>query len=480
MKKTAFLILVCMLMCVTYAFAEQSMTDDWFASPVITKAYEQSFGKIYIEWTGNAPVYQVYVDGNKTADVIVNHHVINVEKGTHSVVVYPINEIRDVDTKLDINLEANEIGGGGISLDLAAVGLDPKRLTAGYPSEKLSFDYKPSQIMNGTPDKLTATTDPENCVVFSFADQYFADEYLLTIKHRNDVNYLTYHVNGDREKDLISKNNTIVLLKLDPAFLQEQECIVPELNEEYAFTVQLRKYSTNLINGDKEKSVINESKVSGQLNYTVTAPWKAAPVITFASQTADGEITIQWDHDDYGAGCEYNVVKINKVLGVMTGEEIWGQTSNHSFSIIDRDNGTYCLNVVPVKDNEKGAYSADANIEVKNEWVVAPELNCEQISGNQVRLTWRSPANIESYHIVVYTGDNNSLLRFVDMDFAKYAEFDVNASEGNMEYIYTYDKDIDPENGIKMKYEIYGIRHTESGAEKKSAVSSKTLVLNNK
>ena len=476
MKKIFFLILSCILVCLSCANAEQMEISDWDTAPVFKKAYEQSFGKIYIEWDGNAPLYQIFVDGGKVADVMINHHIINVGKGTHSVVVYPINEIRGADTKLDLNVNTEKVG-GGISLDLAALGIDPKRLTAGYPSEKLTFDYKPAQIMNGTPDNLSATTDPQNRVVLSFADQYVADEYLLTIRHRNDVNYLTYRVNGEKEKGLITKNNTMVSLILDPDFLRGQECLVPELNEEYGFTVQLRKHSRDIINGTKEESVINESKVSGELKYKVTAAWKTAPVITFASQTADGEITIQWEHEDYGAGCEYEIKNIQKVFGVMTGEEDWGQTSAHFYSRTDINNGTYCLNIVPVLNGEKGSYSADANVEVKNEWVVAPELKCEQTGNKEVKLTWNAPANIERYHITVYTGDNNSLLRFVDMDYSKYAEFDVDAVEGNMEYIYTYDKDIDPVNGIKMKYEIYGIRHTGSGAEQKSAVSASTIVV---
>lgn len=470
------LMVLALMLSFAFSFAHAESSSDWANAPVIVKAYEQSFGKIYIEWEGSAPVYQVHVDGNKVADVIVNHHIISVEKGTHSIIVYPINEIRDADTKVDLNVEAKVIG-GGISIDLASLGLDPKRLAAGNPSEKFSFDYKPSQIRNGTPDKLSAITDPENRVVFSFADQYVADEYLLTIKHRNDTNYLTFHVGGEREADLITKTNTMVSLILDPMFLQEQECIVPELNEEYRITVQLRKYGTNLINGEKETTVISESKVSGELAYRVTAVWKTAPVITFASQSADGKITLQWDHEDYGTGCEYAVVKINKVLGVMTGEEEWGRTTEHEFCMIDLNNGGYCINIVPILNGEKGSYSADANVEVKNEWVIAPELNCEQISANQVRLTWKAPANVESYHIVVSTGDNASLLRFVDLDYSKYAEFDVSATEGDMEYIFTYDKDIDPENGVKMKFEVYGLRHTASGGEQKSATSTKTIVV---
>ena len=209
----------------------------------------------------------------------------------------------------------------------------------------------------------------------------------------------------------------------------------------------------------------------------MTAAWKTAPVVSFASQTADGQITLKWDHDDYGVGCEYAVMKINKVLGVMTGEEQLGITSEHEFVVDDLTNGGYCINIVPVYNNEKGSYSADANIDLKNEWVIAPELQCEQIDGNQVKLSWKAPANIESYHITVLTGDNASLLRFVDLDYSKLTEFDVPAVEGDMEYSFTYDKEIDTENGTRIKFEIFGIRHTAAGAEQKSAVSSKTLIL---
>lgn len=477
MRRGTFIIIALFIMALLSVAGAES-ANDWAASPVFTKAYEQSSGKIYIEWEGTAPLYQIHVDGNKVADVIVNHHVIDLSKGAHSIVVYPINEIRDADTKLDLNLEA-EVIGGGISLDLAALGLDPKRLTAGNPSEKLNIDYKPSQIINGTPDKLSAITDPDDKVVFSFADQYTADEYLVTVKHRNDTNYVTFYVDGETEKgkELIAKTNSMTSLVLDPEFLRDQECIVPELNEEYRFTVQLRKYGVNLINGEKEKSIIAESKVSPELVYRVTAAWKTAPEIAFASQTADGQITLQWDHDDYGAGCEYIVMKINKVLGVMTGEEQLGVTKEHEYVVNDLTNGGYCINIVPALNGEKGSYSTDANIEIKNEWVVAPELSCEQISGNQIKLTWRAPANIETYHITVFTGDNASLLRFVDLDYSKYTEFDAPAVEGDMEYIFTYDKDIDPENGVKMKFEIVGVRHAANGSEQKSAVSSKTLVV---
>ena len=108
---------------------------------------------------------------------------------------------------------------------------------------------------------------------------------------------------------------------------------------------------------------------------------------------------------------------------------------------------------------------------------MAPELTCEQVGSNQVKLKWKAPGNIGRYHIVVSRGDNNSVLRFVDLDYSKYTELDLDATEGVMEYTFNYDEPIDPENGVKLKFEIYGIRKTESGKEQNSATSSKAIVL---
>ncbi len=475
MKKVCALILLVLLICASWAIAEKD--NSWASAPVITKAYEQSLNKIYLEWTGTAKVYQIHLDGKSVADAIVNHCVIDVEKGMHNIVVYPIDEIRDADTNLGIEINALEKIGGSLSFDLATLGLDPKRLAAGTPSEKLLFDYKPSQIMNGAPESLAANADPENRIVLSFQDQYVADEYLLTIKHKNDTNYISFRLDNEEERVLVEKDNTKVKITLEPSLLQAQECFIPELNEEYKFTVQLRKYGRNFVNGEKENTIILESKVSSELTYRFNAAWKAAPVITFSSQTADGQITIEYDHEDYGAGCEYAILKINKVLGVKTGEEQLGVTTEKEFIVNDLTNGWYCINVVPQCNGEKGDYSQEANVEVKNEWVIAPELECEQTGEKQIRLTWNAPANVEKYHITVYKGDNNSLLRFVDMDFSKHAEFDIDTTGAEMIYLYTYDGDVDPENGLKMKFEIYGIHLATSGGEQKSSVSSKTLMI---
>ena len=61
--------------------------------------------------------------------------------------------------------------------------------------------------------------------------------------------------------------------------------------------------------------------------------------------------------------------------------------------------------------------------------------------------------------------------------YKKFKEFDIACKPGNMEYTFTYDQNIDPENGTKLKFEIFATRKTEKGAEQKSATSAQTIIL---
>ena len=478
MRRIIFLLTAFFLLLMPTANSEES--SDWSLSPVIIKAYELSAEKLYLEWQGNAPVYQVYVDGESAASVIVNHAVIPLKKGSHTVSVYPINEVKSADTKINVgfNADANGLGAGGnINIDLAALGLDPKKISAGTPSAPLFIDYTVDPIFHATPDKLFAQTDFDDRVLLSFVDRYNADEYLITVKTNNDVNYVRFNNNAESAGLYISKTNSTVTLTLDQEFLQKQGCMIPELNEKYTFSVQLRKYATNILNGEKETTAIHESKVSSSYDYILTAPWKAAPVITYASQTSDGQITIKWDHDDNGIGCEYTILKIKKAFGIKVGAEVWGTTSEKEFVVNDLLNGVYSIAVRPQYKGENGDTSNEIWLEIKNDWVIAPALSCEQIERNQVKLSWLGSPNVETYHITVYTGNSESLLRFVDLDYSKYTEFDLPAENSEMTYIFINDKDYDQEAGLKLKFEIYSIRHAANGTEQKSATSSQTIII---
>ena len=483
MKKCLAVLCLFALMLSVTAFCENSAstTDDWYVAPAIIKAYEISEGKIYLEWTGNAPVYQVYMDGDSVADVIVPNATIKVKEGTHTINIFPINEQKVADTNIDIGLGANAVNtiGGDVNLDLdlAVLGIDPKKLTAGYPSADLYIDYTPSTIYDASPDDLIATTDFNDVVSLSFTDRHYSDEYTVTIKVGKDENHVTFVCDSDESGKYIIKNKATVTLILDPDYLISQECMVPELGEKYTFTVQLRKYADDMLTGENIEAIVHTSEVSDKYKYTPVAAWKTAPVVTYASQTADGQITIEWTHDDGGKGCEYIIKKAEKTLGVTTGSKKVATVTEHSFVINDLMNDDYAFFIIPKYDGEEGEASEDINIEVKNSWVVAPSITCEQTGSNTIDVKWTAAEGVESYHIVVYTGDNDSLLRFVDLDYREYAKYDVPVESTDMVFTFTYTENVDPENGEKVKFEIYGIRHTEDGKEQKTSTTKKATKL---
>ena len=472
-KRIVFILLA---LCLAIPLANCEEFSDWSNSPVITQAYELSSGKLYLEWQGKAPIYQIYMDGESVANVIVNNATISLKNGTHTISIYPMNEMKTADTKVDLGFNAKLIG-GSFGLDLAALGLDPKKLIVGDASDSLNIDYSTDPIFNAVPDKITAKTDFDNRVHLSFIDRYNADEYKIMIKTGNDVNYVRFNTFSEDAAPFFSKENNNVTVILDQDYLQKQGCMIPEINEKYSFTVQLRKYAINLLNGEKETATIHESKISNNYQYTPTALWKTAPIITYASQISDGEIALRWIHDDNDLGCEYNILKINKTLGIKTGEEYLGATKEKEFIIHDLMNGAYCLSVMPLYNGEKGNTSNEMTVDVKNDWVIAPTLFCKQIEKNQVKLSWSASSNVEVYHITVYAGNNDSLLRYVDLDYSKYTELDLPVERSDMEYIFTYSDEYNSENGQKLKFEIYGVRHSANGTEQKSATSTQIITI---
>ena len=170
-------------------------------------------------------------------------------------------------------------------------------------------------------------------------------------------------------------------------------------------------------------------------------------------------------------------MKIDTIMGVKTGKAEIGRTNRQEFVVSDLMNGKYNFSVVPLFGDEVGFASESVSAEVNNEWVTAPDLECEVGKNNQIILTWTSPKEIESYHITVSVA-SGSLLRFVNMDYEKHTEFDVQAKSGNMKYTYVYDGEVNPESEVKLKFEIYGIRHAADGTEQKSASSSQEILLN--
>lgn len=486
MKKSIIVIIILLFSCFSFAGAEQTKTGNWDDAPEFIKAYEQSSGKVYIEWNGNAPLYQVYDEGKKIADVTVPHTVINMSKGTHSIIVYPIYEKKsERGSKISVDLELPHLPGYNnnssnsfsLDIDLAALGLDAKDLFIGTPSGSLSIDYKVNPIINGSAADLSASTNFDNKVVLSFSDQFNADEYEIMINKGKNTGYVTYRTNDQIDATYITKDRSIVSIILDPDFIAKQDCPIPELNEKYKISVVMRKYTTDYISGEKRPAVILSSKQSEKITYVPTAPWTTAPSINYASQTADGEVTLRWSHDDGDLGCCYQIIQINQTLGIKTKETKLATTNEKEFIFHDLINGKYTLAIAPELSGEIGNLSSTVTIEVKNDWYTAPSLVCEQVSQNQVNLVWSKMENIDYYHFNVYVSSDNAFFRFVDLDYKPYSEFTVSADNSVMEYLFTYETEQIPETGVKLKFEVCGIHIAADGTEQKTATTNQTIVL---
>ena len=466
--------LVCVLLFCFFsltAFSEEESA--WAEAPVITNAYEQSPEKLYIEWTGNAPLYQVYVDGKNVNTVIVNNAVIPIKKGTHSINVYPISEGRYSDSKVNVGIDIAGIS-GSLDFDLASLGLDAKNLVAGQSSDTLNIDYSIDSVFSTTPEKLAFSVDGKDTVSISFADPCVADEYIVTIASGKSSGSVRFNVHSEETQAFIIQDGSYTTLILNPEFLKQQSCIVPELNNKYSFIIQFRKYAHSLITGEETTAVIHESKESKKTSYTPVAAWKEAPIITYASQTADGQITLQWTHENSIPGCEYSIRKIDKALGVSTKDKELTTTTENAVVLNDFMNGSYHIKVVPQYNGEKGTASDEVVVDIKNNWVAAPILTCEQIDLSKVRLSWKASVGVSKYHITVFIGNQSSLLSYVNLDYKKYTETDVLVEKEDMEYIFEYQGDI-PDDGLKLKFEMIGIRYTDNGDEQKTAKTIQSI-----
>ena len=216
---------------------------------------------------------------------------------------------------------------------------------------------------------------------------------------------------------------------------------------------------------------------SNKYEYTPVARWKTAPEIVYNSQDGEGSVFLSWSHDDNGLGCEYKVIQYEKLLVVKKGEKVLGTTTERKFEISDLVNGKYTFAVVPILGQEEGSISESVTVEVKAEWIVAPELQCSINGPSSVKLTWSASPKVETYHITVYAG-SGSLLRFVNLDFKKVEEFDVPVKADEIIYEYQFPDSIDPETGVKLRFEIFGVRHTADNSEQTSSISKQTVILN--
>ena len=470
MKGIVISLVLVLVMTLSIGISTFAAEEQWKTKPTITSAYESEKEKIYLEWEGDADIYQINVDGKSVDTVNIESATINLKSGNHQITVIPIEYIsKDVDTKIDIGIA---VFSG--SIDLGAIGVDPKDLIQGTPSDVLKINYTVHPIVNAKPEITNAFTDFDGKVSLIFTDNFESDIYRVAIKKGNDVNYVEFNRNDEDAAKYIEKDNTTVSLTLDPDYLKKHECMIPELDQKYSFSIKLQKRPDNYISGMREDSSVLESQEGNYFEFTPYAAWKLAPEITYASQSDEGQVTLQWEHNDNNLGCEYKIVKIDKLLIVKSGETEIGRTNDKEYIIEDLTNGNYSFAVVPVYLQEEGFSSDEVSVEVKNDWVVAPSLDIEIEENNQFILKWTAPESIESYHVNVYT-EGESLLKYINMDYKLYSEIDITAEAGNMEYTFTYDQPIDSEKGLKLKFEIYGLRHTTNGEEQQSAKTTQTI-----
>ena len=343
-----------------------SDVKDWKEMPIITHVYELSGGKISLEWEGYADLYQVYVDGKKVSTVNLSTAIINLNTGAHQIVVIPVkHESKDADTDISLNVEIKDTAEVAGSIDLAALGIDPQDLLQGTPSQTFKINYTPDPLLSAVPEIVNAYTDFDDRVLLTFTDKYDSDVYKITIKNGKDANYVEFDPSSADAAALITKTNTRVIITLDQDYLQSHRCFIPELDQKYSFLVKLQRHPDNLVDGQKEESIVLESKDSQAFEYTPFAAWKNAPEVTYASQTADGQITLQWEHDDNGLGCVYKIIRYDKILGIKTGEKEIGRTSEKAYVITDLRKGKYTYVVVPLYAGEQGILSEEITVEVR-------------------------------------------------------------------------------------------------------------------
>ena len=186
-----------------------ALDDTWGEMPVITHVYEVAKEKIFLEWEGSSNLYQINVDGKNVDTVNINTGTISIKPGVHQISIIPVNyESKNVDTAVELNIGA--IFGG--SIDLGALGTNPKNLLQGTPSKPLKFNYSVDPFINASPEINSAITDFDGNVVLTFQDKYDAHSYRLTIKSGKDINYAFFDTTSEESAGLLSKNNTTVTL----------------------------------------------------------------------------------------------------------------------------------------------------------------------------------------------------------------------------------------------------------------------------
>lgn len=210
--------LVVVFMLLLLALTTSAYADDavaWNTKPVITAVYEQEAGKVYVEWTGAAPAYWVYMDGKQIQTVPVPSAIVDMSRGTHVLKIVPIHKTDGS----SFNFGVSGLGKLGLGLD---VDLNTTEMESGVPSESVSINFMPDQLFTATPETPRAAMNLEDQVVLTFTDIYSADEYQITIKSGRDAWYFILNMTDTSIEQYLQQDGYNVSVCLKPELLTDK------------------------------------------------------------------------------------------------------------------------------------------------------------------------------------------------------------------------------------------------------------------
>ena len=454
--------------------ADASVNADWTETPVLMSAHETGKDQFTITWTGKAPVYVIRVDGSEKMVVADTKATFKLENGLHTIQVVPINR----ETKRD---DIPNISGPikiktSVNFNLGVYNMDKEHLVAGQFSEELKVEYIAETIYDKLPSNLKAAIDLNGAVHLSFSDLISADEYVVTYKSGNEEHSIKYSKESESSAEWLTEDADSIQIVLDSGFMQKNGAPVIQPDKDYTFSVLPLKKPLDYIAMKKDDQALLASK-NASVNLKTTPVWKEAPIITYAEQTADGEITVRWNHPASMLGCQYVVSLRNKAVFITTGESELIRGEGTEAVIKNLQNGNYTLVVTPENDSIKGTSSAEITVSVNNNWSQAPEVVLTQVDSRTAKVEITHIYGVQSYNIKVSCGNNASLLRFVDLDYSLYDEYSIEATSPVTEFVSKYEKESKPEDEIKVKFEIFGIHNSEDGVVQNSATKTAQITL---
>lgn len=63
-------------------------------------------------------------------------------------------------------------------------------------------------------------------------------------------------------------------------------------------------------------------------------------------------------------------------------------------------------------------------------------------------------------------------MRYVNLDYKKYTELDIEDFEDNVEFSLSFDDGSQFESGDRLRFEVYGISYTADGEEQKTSTTT--------